>query len=543
MWFGLTIARSSPASTQWCRKTLLRIARAAGDTPKLTFDTPSDVRQPGSAAFTRRMPSIVSTALGRHSGSPVVSVNVRTSKISSSRGRPCASQSAAMRSAISLLRSAVRAMPCSSIVSAMRAAPCSTASGATTSSLPGPASRLTELTIARPGFCSSAARMTSGSVESICSGAREVSAIRLTVSRMESASSSRSTSATQRSSTCAPPSTWSSAICTSASWSPASSSSFARRDPWLLTRSPISVGRGSCASGVAAIIPLTRGARGAGRGGGTTPATRVASTAMCSGVVPQHPPTMPTPKRSANSPSVSASSAGDSGNTVSPSEPWMGRPAFGMQCTGIGACSPRKRIASRMSPGPVEQFRPTTSTRSASSVVSAASTSVPSSMVPLAGSSETDTWIGTARPAVAIARRAPNTAALASRMSWTVSMIRRSTPPSSSAPACSAKTSASAAGETAPSVGSADAGSSPVGPMQPATKRSSPAASRARRAAARLISRVRSSRPHSPSFRRLAWNVLVSRTCAPAWIIAAWTSRMTSGLRRFRTSCARPGRP
>ncbi len=231
---------------------------------------------------------------------------------------------------------------------------------------------------------------------------------------------------------------------------------------------------------------------------------------MCSGVVPQHPPTMPTPKRSTNSPRVSASSAGDSGNTVSPSEPWIGRPAFGMQCTGIGACSPRKRIASRMSPGPVEQFRPMTSTRSASSVVSAASTSVPRSIVPLAGSSETDTWIGTARPAAAIARRAPNTAALASRMSWTVSMISRSTPPSSSAPACSAKTSASAAGETAPSVGSAEAGSSPVGPMQPATKRSSPAASRARRAAATLISCVRSSRPHSASFRRLAWNVLVS---------------------------------
>ena len=27
MWFGLTIARSSPASTQWCRKTELSTAR------------------------------------------------------------------------------------------------------------------------------------------------------------------------------------------------------------------------------------------------------------------------------------------------------------------------------------------------------------------------------------------------------------------------------------------------------------------------------------------------------------------------------------
>ena len=160
---------------------------------------------------------MVSTALGRHSASPVVSVNVSRSKISSSRGSPCASHSPAMRSAISRLRCAVRAIPCSSMVSAMSAAPCSTASGATTSSFAGPASRFTELTMARPGLCSSAARMTSGSVESICSGAREVSAIRFTVSRMASASSSRSTSATQRSSTCAPPSTWSSATCTSAS--------------------------------------------------------------------------------------------------------------------------------------------------------------------------------------------------------------------------------------------------------------------------------------------------------------------------------------
>ncbi len=316
----------------------------------------------------------------------------------------------------------------------------------------------------------------------------------------------------------------------------------ARREPWLLTRSPTSVGRGSCTRAVAAIMPLSRAGRGAGRVGGTTPATRSASTAMCSGVVPQQPPTMPTPKRSTNSPSVCASSAGDSGKTVSPSGPWIGSPAFGMQWTGIGACSPRKRIASRMSPGPVEQFRPMTSTRSASSVVSAASTSVPSSIVPLAGSSETETWIGTVRPAAAIARRAPKIAAFASRMSCTVSMISRSTPPSSSAPACSAKTSVSAAGVIAPSVGSSEAGSRPVGPMQPATKRSSPAASRARRAAATLISRVWSSRPHSASLRRLAWNELVSRTSAPAAIIAAWTSRMTSGRRRLSTSCARPGR-
>ena len=69
-------------------------ARAAATTPKETFETPSDVLTPGSSSLTRRMPSIVSTADGLHSSSPVVSVNVRTSKISSSRSSPCSSQRA-----------------------------------------------------------------------------------------------------------------------------------------------------------------------------------------------------------------------------------------------------------------------------------------------------------------------------------------------------------------------------------------------------------------------------------------------------------------
>ena len=57
-----------------------------------------------------------------------------------------------------------------------------------------------------------------------------------------------------------------------------------------------------------------------------------------------------------------------------------------MQCTGTGEYSPRKRIASRMSSGPVEQLRPMTSTFSASSVASAALMSVPSSILPPLGS-------------------------------------------------------------------------------------------------------------------------------------------------------------
>ena len=80
-----------------------------------------------------------------------------------------------IRCATSSLRSRVFAMPTSSIVSATTAAPCSTASGTTASALSRPFSMLIELTIARPGICSSAASMTSASVESIRSGAGCVS--------------------------------------------------------------------------------------------------------------------------------------------------------------------------------------------------------------------------------------------------------------------------------------------------------------------------------------------------------------------------------
>src|SRR5205823_2734730 len=83
-----------------------------------------------------------------------------------------------LRLATSTLRSAVLAIPSSSMVSAISAAPWAVASGTTWSSLSRPASRLIELTIARPGICSSAVRMTSGSVESTWMGAGWVSEMR-----------------------------------------------------------------------------------------------------------------------------------------------------------------------------------------------------------------------------------------------------------------------------------------------------------------------------------------------------------------------------
>ena len=129
-----------------------------------------------------------------------------------------------------------------------------------------------------------------------------------------------------------------------------------------------------------------------------------------------------------------------------------------------------------MSSGPVEQFSPITSTSSAVSVVSTAWMSVPRSILPPFGSSETLVWIGTWRPVSLKASRAPKIAALTSRMSCAVSMIRRSAPPSIRPCACSVNTSTSSRKVILPSVGSSLAGRWPVGPIEPATKRSSPAA-------------------------------------------------------------------
>ena len=55
---------------------------------------------------------------------------------------------------------------------------------------------------------------------------------------------------------------------------------------------------------------------------------------MWSGVVPQHPPTMFTPKSTTNSLSVSAIGSGRIGNTARPPS-LIGRPAFGMQWIGV----------------------------------------------------------------------------------------------------------------------------------------------------------------------------------------------------------------
>ena len=70
------------------------------------------------------------------------------------------------------------------------------------------------------------------------------------------------------------------------------------------------------------------------------PVTMVWTAVMCSGVVPQQPPTMARPYSSMKVFSEAASSAGFSGYSA-PFFPRMGRPALGMTETGMRALRDR----------------------------------------------------------------------------------------------------------------------------------------------------------------------------------------------------------
>ena len=212
MSFGFTMARSRPACTAWYRKTEFTTSRAGFERPKLTFETPRQMKTPGFSALMRRMPSSVSSALRRYSSPPVASVKVSGSKTRLSGGTPYSFATATVRRATSALRSAVCAIPFSSMVMATTAAPYRRTSGSTFFTRSPDFSRLTEFTMQRPGCTLSAASTTSASVESIMSGASTDCASSFTSVRICAASSSRSFIATHTSSTCAPPSTWSRAM-------------------------------------------------------------------------------------------------------------------------------------------------------------------------------------------------------------------------------------------------------------------------------------------------------------------------------------------
>ena len=99
------------------------------------------------------------------------------------------------------------------------------------------------------------------------------------------------------------------------------------------------------------------------------------SSFICSGVVPQHPPTRLAPAFT-NSLARRANSSGLRENTVSFSTS-SGSPALGFAIIGILAYSFRTVTISHICSGPVEQFTPTASTPSPCSTVTAVAGSVP----------------------------------------------------------------------------------------------------------------------------------------------------------------------
>ena len=128
---------------------------------------------------------------------------------------------------------------------------------------------------------------------------------------------------------------------------------------------------------------------------------------MCSGVVPQQPPTIDDAVALDELLQRVGQRVGLLGEDRLAVRALQRQAGVGDAVHRQGLISPRKRIASRMSSGPVEQLSPITSTSSAISVVSTAWMSVPSSILPPLGSSETLVWIGSVRPVSLNASRAP----------------------------------------------------------------------------------------------------------------------------------------
>ncbi len=102
-------------------------------------------------------------------------------------------------------------------------------------------------------------------------------------------------------------------------------------------RSPIISTEASCRNGTLAYSEATDGSALGCRRAGSSPATRSATSRMCSGVVPQQPPTRLVPNSVTNEASEVASSSGVSGYQA-PFGPSCGRPAFGITDRPILAC-------------------------------------------------------------------------------------------------------------------------------------------------------------------------------------------------------------
>ena len=176
--------------------------------------------------------------------------------------------------------------------------------------------------------------------------------------------------------------------------------------------------------------PLKRGRRGgSGIVRGARPCTAAAIFAVCSGVVPQQPPTRLTKPSAANSPRSALVSPGCSSYVPSA----FGRPAFGWHDTNVVAVRESASITGRISRAPTEQLTPTIRGRACSTEIQKASTVWPERFRPLRSIAVKEIQSGSS----GTASRAAAIAAFALSVSKIVSISRRSTPPSRSATICS----------------------------------------------------------------------------------------------------------
>ena len=160
--------------------------------------------------------------------------------------------------------------------------------------------------------------------------------------------------------------------------------------------------------------------------------SRVALTsrAICSGVVPQQPPSAQAPSRTIGSISR-AKSSGEVGNTVFPSIT-TGRLALGCTKNGSAVQAARVRTLSISADGSCPQLRPIAVTPIPSSMATVPGMSAPVSSRPRSSKVRL-TNSGSCLPAALSACFAPNTQAFASARSVMVSIKSRSGPSSMAA--------------------------------------------------------------------------------------------------------------
>ena len=180
---------------------------AYGTSPKLTLLSPSTVNEFGNLSLTSLIPSSVFFPASENSASPVAKVNVKTSKMNCPGFNPYCFPVSYSNSAVCTFSCGVFAIPFGPMHSAIAGTPYFDISGANFLKREPSPSRLIELIIGRPGICSKAASITSGSVESITRGASTSKLIFFTRFSINSFSSERSVVATHTSRQCAPSST------------------------------------------------------------------------------------------------------------------------------------------------------------------------------------------------------------------------------------------------------------------------------------------------------------------------------------------------